>query len=718
MGTAQRILIACCIGLLAGASCKKKRADQPPPRPPAPTPTAEPPTVAPKIEPEAEAEDAPRPAVADLPPEDKEPDAGLPPPAPRTEEEYRVGTRDGVQLIRLYSDRFAERDRRDRVLAYHMARAVLAGRDIAFDQIHRDALEVRQLLECVLRNRKLADSEVEHALRAYHVALGVHGGFYDRTTGQKFIPEVAFGAFSKAVHTARADGAELVRDRHEPVEAMLARLRPVMFDPDHESTLRAGRTRNSVRIGGTHLNLYHDVTRKALRRFEEHYPHNSRLISIDGRLIEEVFRTGDRRRRIPPGRYARELRRVLRRLHAAVASAARPQRLMLADLIEHFRSGDPFAMEAARRKWQGQTMEVEFILGFLDRGLDPRGIKGLWLGLVGLLDRPATSRLETLLREIQKIENRMPWPEKLRKRWREPPRAVAVELLTGAGRPAPVFAHGFRLPPDRAMGERHAAKLLLFVNVVESHRQAVLKPLVREFTTGERRERLLGLLEQVAWARSALREILGRELGQVSSRAGAWLQGDLAAVEALKADLVALWLLGQPEPMELGLVREAQAGRAAWDLAVVEAAVCEALDPQRPIVPAARARRVWIRGLVEQEVVGFETPEGQEEAYPVILDEQAFEKSLTALLGRCEQILAEADISAARALMRSADEPAAWPERTGLAERARRVGLRRIAAYVMPKIRPRRGADGSRIEEATISFVEGLAAQLMRVSRY
>jgi dipeptidyl-peptidase-3 len=714
-------IIAIGLALCVGA-CKKKngsesgKAD----KPVEPVAALEPdPETQQKIDPQSEAEDAPIPAAADVVDDEAEdPAAQAPSPVEQRDEDFSLGTVDDVHLVRLFANRFSDLTSRKRALVYHLARAIYAGRDITFDQVHRDGLEVRQLIECVLRALPRLESDATTSLRGYLQKLGINSGFYDRWTGRKFVPTLDFEQFGKIVRLAHAEGAELNLQRDEQLEGMLARLRRTMFDPAHLPLMSSQRlNRAGEPLVGTFLNLYRGVTRAGLRKFEEHYPHNSRLINIDGALIEEVYRAGDKRRRIPPGRYARELRRVNKRLNDAISSADRAHRLLFMDLVEYFRTGDPFAFEAALRKWQEEPLDVEFQVGFLDRSWDPRGVKGLFAGLVGTRDAAASSKLESLVRHIQYFEDQMPWAGKLRRHWRGAPIIAAIDLVAGVADVAPACGFAFSLPPDRAIGERYARKVLLLSNVIEAHRRAVGVRIAREFTTGLVQARILEHLDETAFLVAALRELLGRNLGSVSAEVGSLLRGDLAAVEALKADLVALRLLADPKLIELGLLRGKDSAVAGRDHAVAQAVVMDALAGPDLQAPEPLGRRLWLRQLIEvDQVVGFSDLEGK--PLPVILDQAKFAVALDSLLARSERILADADRQAARALVRQWADPSARPELTKIAERARAVGLRRTVAYVLPKLKPQRSPNSSRIGDATVSHAESLVDQLLRISRY
>jgi dipeptidyl-peptidase-3 len=63
-------------------------------------------------------------------------------------------------VVQLYADGFEQLKTQEKILVYYLSLAALAGRDIAIDQHHRSALEVRQVLEQIHRNSAGVDPTV------------------------------------------------------------------------------------------------------------------------------------------------------------------------------------------------------------------------------------------------------------------------------------------------------------------------------------------------------------------------------------------------------------------------------------------------------------------------------------------------------------------------------------------------------------------------------
>jgi dipeptidyl-peptidase-3 len=673
-------------------------------------------------EPTDELQPEPATPVAEAEYEGKEPDTEVvEEPAPvkieRRESDFDAGRFADVSFVRLFADDFADQEMKSRILAYHLARAVLAGRDITYDQLHRDSLEVRQVVEHIQRAGVIPDPEVEANLSDYLKHLWIHSGFYDSLTGRKFVPAFSFEQLEKAAGAARAVGADLDLRKGEPLEAKLSRLKRTIFDTGYQSVLANPLPRPGKDILKTsHLNIYDGVSMRDLARFDESYPRNSRLIRVGRKLVEEVYRLGEKRIKIPPGRYAQELRRVIRRLQDAMSSARADQRKIFVGLVEHFRTGSPAGLVDVTGIWLENDFDVEFDIGFSDTGIDPRQTKGIYQGMVAYRDRPNTSKVSMLPRYAQHFEDALPWDPEYRRTWSRKPLALAGVLLVSAGRAGPICSMGHRM--DGGFRDDQAPrKIVVFSNVIEAYREAVGKKVVYEFVQPAHRAAVLESLEEALLIQVSLREVLGYDLGKTARSARKQLNFAYAALRAMKAELAALWLLADPKLNELGLLTGSKVPVSFWRFYAAEAVARQSFwTDQKPRQPQFLARRIIIRYLVEKaNAVTFEEISGR--VYPVISDAQSFKNAIARLLNRTEKILAGGDRRLALKLLNIYSSPPKWPHLERIAERAREIGLRPLAVLISPKLKPIKDHSG-KVTEVKVLHKEKFAKQMMRYRLY
>jgi dipeptidyl-peptidase-3 len=634
----------------------------------------------------------------------------------RADGDFQAGAVGDVKLIRIFADEFAGLTPTKRLLAYHLSRAILLGRDIAYDQVHPGGLEVRRLVEAILHQNIDLKPDFEAKVLNYLQLLTIHSGFYDHSTFRKFLPPFTAEQFEQAAKVAYAAGADLGLMAGEPLMAKLSRLRKIIFDAEHEP-VRGGiiSAQEDELLLASNTNLYEGVTVRMLARFKENYPSNSRLVRVDDALVEEIYRTGDNRLQIPPGRYSRELTRVIGRLQNAITIASSQERKILSQLVEYFRTGDQKAFDEAIHAWSEAPLPMEFAIGFLDVRLDPRKLKGIFSGFLGYEDRLGTAKLASLLRHTKAFEERMPWGTEYMRAGTNELVAVAAHVLTVAGRQWPLCDFSFEIWPrdNRNAGIRR--KVVVATNVIEAYSRVAIQPLLKEFVEPAVQAKTVVKAQELFFWRVVLRDVLGQYMGRITPSLLVRLRNLLDPIEALKAELVALWLLSDPTMVDMGFLTSRESGLVGSNMIIAEALVSEAANRTELREPSALALRLLLRYLVENaKVVALE--EQNKKLYPLIKNPEAFHAAVGKLLVRVQRVLAAGKRQSALKLLAEFSDPPTWAGLEGVAERAKAIGLRRLAAYVTPRIIPIRDAN-NKVTDATLSQNETFERKIIRYSR-
>src|SRR2546428_8867560 len=341
---------------------------------------------------------------------------GTMPPSKNTDARpYLLETVGEFALSRLYADGFDELSQKDRVLAFYLYRAALAGRDIFYDQMGRDVLEIRDLLEEILTHPRKLDPGFRDRLLLYLKLFWINNGNHNDRTRQKFVPEFTFADLQSAARVAVKSGAHVKLAFRETLEEALARLRPAIFDPavDPLSTCKTPPRGQDI-LTCSSVNFQEGLRLADLNGITEKYPLNSRLVKKDGRIVEEVYRAG--RKEIPPGRYAKELRTMIGFLEKARVFADEAQAAVLDHLIDYFATGDPGAFKAYNIEWVKHDSPVDAVIGFIETYKDPRGQKGAYEGIVHFVDTRTTRLQKDLASLAQYFEDRTPWDERYKRK--------------------------------------------------------------------------------------------------------------------------------------------------------------------------------------------------------------------------------------------------------------------------------------------------------------
>jgi len=640
------------------------------------------------------------------------------PEAEAPERRYLLERVDDAAVVQLYADGFASLPLRDKTLIWHLYQAALAGRDIFIDQKHRSALDMRGILEPIVAHPRGVDATTLAEIQRYTKLFWINNGPHNNLTARKFVLKLSPQALAAAVKAAGAAGATFTTPPGESLDAMLARLGPMFFDPNVDPIV----TNKSPGPGkdiltGSANNLYLDVSMADLKGFTERHGLNSRLVKRDGRLVEEVYSIN--------GRYGPQIAAIVSHLENAVPFATDTMAAALRALIQWYRTGD----EADRVKYdiawvQDRNSPVDTINGFIEVYLDPRGIKGAWEALVFYVNQTKTERIRTLAANAQWFEDRMPWNPEYRKPEVTGIIANAIDVVVETGDSGPVTPVGINLPNDQRIRERYGSKSVSLSNVREAYDHSEPTGMRTEFswTSAESaRAETYGALG--GELHTDLHEVLGHASGrQKPGLAGTpqeLIKEHFSALEEGRADLIALYFLADPQMVELGVVPAAD--HDAIVRAEYEAYTRNALVQLRRVREGTqieedhmRNRQMIVRWLMANtKAIEERTRDGKR--YLVMADPAAFREGVRHLLGEVQRIKSEGDAAAAARLFETYGIHFDPQVRDEVVRRVETLNLPSYTGFVMPKLTPVTGSDGT-ITDVTISYPMDLTTQMIEYS--
>ena len=121
-------------------------------------------------------------------------------PASRTadpgQRKYLLERVDDAAVVQLYADSFNELPLRDKTLIWHLYQAGLAGRDIYIDQKHRNALEMRGILDQIVAHPQGIDPAAFAEIQRYTKYFWINNGPYNNLTARKFVLKTTPDALS------------------------------------------------------------------------------------------------------------------------------------------------------------------------------------------------------------------------------------------------------------------------------------------------------------------------------------------------------------------------------------------------------------------------------------------------------------------------------------------------------------------------------------------
>jgi dipeptidyl-peptidase-3 len=640
------------------------------------------------------------------------------PAAPAADRKYLLERVDDAAVGQLYADGFSALPLKDKTLIWHLYQAAIAGRDIFYDQKHRDALEMRGILEQIVAHPRGVDAATLAEIQRYTKLFWINNGPYNNLTARKFVLKTTSDAFKAAAEVAAKNGATFVTKQGETLETTLTRLQPMFFDPAVDPIVTnktPGPGKDILQASAN--NLYSGVKLADLKGFQEKYGLNSRLVKQGGKLVEEVYKID--------GRYSKEISEIVKHLEAAIPFATGPTANALRALVQWYRTGE----DADRAKYdiawvQDKESPVDTMNGFIEVYLDPRGIKGSWEGLVFYVNQEKTARIKKLAENAQWFEDRMPWDPKYRKPTVQGIVANAIDVVVETGDSGPVTPIGINLPNDQAIREKYGSKSVALSNVNEAYSKSSAGSMRGEFSwSPEESARAEKWAEFSAELTTDMHEVIGHASGRmaegVKGTPQALIKEEFSALEEGRADLVGLYFVADPKLVELGVMSAADQDDIVR--AEYEAYTRNALAQLRRVREGTqieedhmRNRQMIVRWLMANtKAIEERTRDGK--TYLVMVDPKAFREGVGRLLAEVQRIKSEGDYAAAKKLFATYGVHFDPKLRDEIVSRVDKLNLPSYTGFVMPKLTPVMGSDG-KITDVTISYPMDLTTQMLEYS--
>lgn len=619
-------------------------------------------------------------------------------------------------VVQLYADGFQSLPLPQKVLCFHLANAAIAGRDIFIDQKFRYGLAIRDLIEELFLHRHRMPAPIAKEIERYTKLFWLNNGIHDHLTTKKHLLRLGLAQYQQALQAAGNDGAKL------PSAHVVAELFDVMVDPHNFQSC----TDKSPEDGGDPLvascnNLYAGVTTADISGFKERYPLNSRLVKdSSGKLVEQVYRTGDPSRGIPPGLYAKQLAEVNRHLELAAEVAPPKTSAALRQLIEYYKTGDPRDWHKYNVLWVGdKDGTVDTINGFVEVYLDARGMKGAWEAVVSFVNPVKAADIRKLAAEAQWFEDRMPWDARFKKQNVRGITANAITVIVETGDSGPMTPVGINLPNEADIRRDHGSKSVNLSNVVEAYDRASSGGSAGEFAwSPEEVQRAKKYGAAMGDAHTNLREVVGHASGQIMPEIPnpAQILGRYySTLEEGRADLVGLYWLADVKLRELGIVPDDDAVLAEY-----EGYARNALVQLRRVPPGGKIEEDHMRNrqmivhwlLHNSDAVKREIRDGK--TYYRVTSAAAFRAGCGKLLAEVMRIKATGDFKAGKALVDTYGTKVDPTLHKEVLVRLKALNLTASSGFVQPKLTAVRR--GGKIVDVTVSYPMDLAAQMLEWS--
>lgn len=446
-------------------------------------------------------------------------------------------------------------------LVYHLGEAAKYGRDIIWDQNCRYNLEIRHVLESIIKNykgdRKCSEWEqfITYAKRVFF-SNGIHHHYAE----DKFFPECSKEYFRTLMEeTGNGEAASTVI--------------PVIYDPQIYAQRKYNGNDKDILLASA-VNFYDGVTREEAMKFYNDmidpkdetpvsYGLNSKLIKKDGKIVEDTYKIG--------GRYGKALEKICEELEKAAEFAENDmQKGYINKLIEYYRTGDLKIWDEYNIAWVQDTIStIDFVNGFVETYNDPLGMKATWEAIVNIKDIKASERTDIISSNAQWFEDNSPVDDRFKKKEVKGISAKVIDATTLAGDCYPSTPIGINLPNADWIRKDHGSKSVTIANITHAYSKSAEespKSILTEFAWDQAEIDMIkkyGTLTDDL--HTDLHECLGHGSGQLLPGTSPNALGEYSStLEEARADLFALYYMADPKMVELGLLPNGDAYKAAY----------------------------------------------------------------------------------------------------------------------------------------------------------
>ncbi|MBU0290667.1 dipeptidyl peptidase 3 [Hallella faecis] len=631
-----------------------------------------------------------------------------------------------LQMLRYRLAGFSNLSLSQKKYVFFLSKATLVGRDITTDQFGEFNLLIRKTLEAVYTDEAVDRTTADFkGMEVYLKRVWFSNGIHHHYGCEKFVPEFSEAWFRKVVAALPRDVWERVG--YTSADALLAVLCPVIFDPAVQPK-RVNQAAGEDLVATSACNFYRGVSQQEAERFyaERRDPEagdeqpswglNSKLVRCDGRLEEELYRTG--------GLYGAAIKQIVYWLKKAAEVAENDQqRKVIGLLVDYYETGDLRLFDQYSIEWlKEQEGMVDFINGFIEVYGDPLGLKGSWEGLVEYKDMVATRRTETISAHAQWFEDHSPVDPRFRK---PQVKGVTAHVICAAmlgGDEYPASAIGINLPNADWIRARYGSKSVTIGNLTEAYNQAARgNGFDDEFVIDEPTRTSVDRYGDVCDdLHTDLHECLGHGSGQLlPGVASDALKSYGSTIEEARADLFGLYYIADAELVRLGLVPDAKAYESQYYTYMMNGLMTQLvrIKPGHQIEEAHMRNRALIaHWCLEHGKNVVELVKRNGKTYVKINDYPALRTLFAQLLAEIQRIKSEGDYEAGKTLVERYAvkvDPVLHEE---VLARYRKLNLAPYKGFINPWMKPVEDADGN-IIDIELDYTEGYAHQMLRYSR-
>lgn len=465
-----------------------------------------------------------------------------------------------IKIMRYTVPGFEDLSLNQKKLIYYLSEAANCGRDIIYDQFYKHNLTIRKTNEAIIESYK-GDTSCQdfQNFLVYAKRVWFSNGIHHHYSTDKFFPEISQSYFSHLIENSK--NALLPLMPHETVADFTSKILPIIFDKTIAPKRIVLDDKQDI-VAASATNFYQDLTQKEVEyymaQFKQPNPQqplsvglNSQLVKNDGKIVEKTYKVG--------GLYGKAIEKIIFWLEKAEKLAENElQKKSIQLLIAYYKTGDLKTWDDYNVAWVNDlNSQIDFVNGFIENYGDPLGIKATWESVVNFKNTEATKRTEIISANAQWFENHAPIDKRFKKKKVKGISAKVITVAQLGGDCYPTTPIGINLPNADWIRRVHGSKSVTMDNITYAYDKAAqCNGFLEEFCYSQQEIDLAKKHGTIASSlHTDLHECVGHGSGQllpgVSSEA---LKNYAAVLEEARADLFALYYLGDKKMIELGLI--------------------------------------------------------------------------------------------------------------------------------------------------------------------
>jgi dipeptidyl-peptidase III len=637
--------------------------------------------------------------------------------------EYFVEQFDDISVLRYKLPEFELLPLQQKTLIYYLSQAALCGRDILWDQNFRFNIKIRKTIEAILEYYSGEKKTSEfNAFLVYSKKVLFSNGIHHHYSNDKMIPGFSRKYFATLIKNVGQKNLPLSGGQTEA--DLISILIPVMFNKELFGR-KVEQRKGADLIIESAINLYEDVNQKEVEAFysEKIDLHdlrpvalglNSKLVKKNGRIVEEVYRSG--------GRYGSVIDQIINWLEKAIiVSDSDIQKREIGLLVEFYKTGDLKIWDEFNVLWaQDSEPEVDYNNGFIETYSDPLGMKATWEAIVNYTDREATKRTRIITANAQWFEDNSPVQHQYKKEKVTGVAAKVINIAMLGGDCFPASPLGINLPNSNWIRKEVGSKSVSLANIKNAHDIASLgNGFLEEFAADQAEVERVKKFGSLADAlHTDLHECVGHASGKLAEGTNVHaLKNYASPLEEARADLFALYYIMDKKLIDLGLLPDEEAAKATYDTYLRNGLLTQIvrIKPGKYIEEAHMRNRAaishWVyeHGRASNVVEIFKQGE---KTYVRINDYPKLRNLFGELLKEIQRIKSEGDYESGRKIIENYGVEINQQLHAEILERYAKLNLTPYTGFLNPRLIPV-FSDEEEITDVKVEYETGYLDQMM-----